>query len=366
MDIQAPSISKKSFLQKIANIILIPLQDAQGMHADPEEQAVPDPAAWTKSQREAWQSVEMELFRDAIRIGTLRIRESVLNDLSAYYQISSEECREKCLHWEKWSVEEWKSADRTTNLGIRDFYNTTKSWSFDLMWYAYLQATGHSFPAAVMTSRFVLEHSSGRRHLDFGSGVGVTSQLFRRLGFETSLADVSCPLLDFARWRLERRGDTARYIDLNNETLPENTYDCITALDTLVHVTDFDDTIDQLHRALHAGGWLFANFDIRARDSEASASHLYHDAIDLDCRLQKRGFINITTLNSVTHCYQRIVPGTIRHKLHNGKNFISAPMRRSIFTLQRVRFPTPVRVIKLAYRLATGRKIVTNEKFLRS
>ncbi len=89
---------------------------------------------------------------------------------------------------------------------MTDFYRTTQSWAFDLLWFAYLQAEGYGLPSSVLALQAMATRAHGPAHLDFGSGAGVTSQLFARAGYETTLADISTSLLDFARYRLKRRG----------------------------------------------------------------------------------------------------------------------------------------------------------------
>ncbi len=68
------------------------------------------------------------------------IRESILDDLSTYFALSPDECVRRCLEWEQWSVLEWSARPRNTPAELRDFYLSTASWCFDLLWYAYLQA----------------------------------------------------------------------------------------------------------------------------------------------------------------------------------------------------------------------------------
>jgi|FEC22Drversion2_1045045.scaffolds.fasta_scaffold00258_26 SAM-dependent methyltransferase len=348
-----------------ADALLVPIQAGQGVHIDPALLPPPDDQSWPQEHRSAWRGQDMEVFRSCLRLNGKDVRASILDDLSAFYNMPPEECAQRCLHWEEWSVQEWKAGDRSSPGGLRDFYNSVQSWSFDLMWYAYLQATGHAFPAAVMAARFSLANAPGNQHLDFGSGVGVTSQLFARRGYSTTLADVSRPLLDFARWRLERHGDRAQFLDLNTDTLPSTAYDCITALDTLVHVPDFEVTARDLHRALKPGGLLFANFDIRDRNAETSAWHLYDSPIDLDCRLQACGFVKVKKLGISPTCYKRVEPNTARHRLRRARNTVAAPGRSVLMWARRVRWPTPRRALKLVYRLATGRKLVTNKAFIR-
>lgn len=348
----------------LVNTLIIPIQAKQGKHVDPACIPQPDDSAWAPEHRAAWRGRDIEVFRECLMSGGRDERASILADLADFHGMSVEECERRCLHWEEWSVEEWRSGDRSSPDGLRAFYNSVQSWSFDLMWYAYLQATGHAFPAAILAARYSLANGVGNRHLDFGSGIGVTSQLFARRGYITTLADVSRPLLNFARWRLERHGDKAQFIDLNTDVLPIASFDCITALDTLVHVPDFEATVKELHRALAPGGLLFANFDIRDRNAETSAWHLYDSAIDLDCRLQACGFAKMKQLGISPTCYKRVEPNTVRHRLRQIGNTVSAPMRSGTLLARRIRWPTPQRAFKLVYRLATGRKLVTNNSVI--
>jgi SAM-dependent methyltransferase len=301
---------------------------SQGVHVDPAERAAED--EWQPPDKEAAvASQEMEIYRSALTIDGHDVRDSILNELSEYYGYSPDECLKRCLHWEDWSVEEWQSADRSTPKGIQEFYSSVESWAFDLMWYAYLQSTGDGYPAAVIAARFAKDNVVGRDHLDFGSGTGTTAQLFSRLGFTSTMADVSAPLLKYAGWRLERHGDAAARIDLTTEELPTDSYDFITALDTLVHVTDFDATARDLHRAIRPGGYLLANFDVRKEGDHGTQWHLYHDQYDVDHRLRAAGFIRTDTLAGITHCYQAVDPTRLSFKLAMAADGAALPLRRS-------------------------------------
>ena len=264
----------------------------QGVHPDPADPATPplDPQSWPKVQQEAFASAEMERFRACLRLpGIPDVRAAVLDDLSSYSGLPPKECVERCRNWESWSVEEWLAADRSGTDRLTSFYRTTESWAFDLLWYAYLQTEGYGYPTSVMALRAIAAKGNGRAHLDFGSGAGVTSQLFARAGYQTTLADISTSLLDFARHRLIRRGEAAQFIDLNDEKLETGRYDVITALDTLVHVPDLADVVAGLHGALRPGGWLVTNFDVRPPSLE-NALHLYEDDLDLRAIVHRAGF----------------------------------------------------------------------------
>jgi SAM-dependent methyltransferase len=214
----------------------------------------------------------------------------VLNDLSSYSGLAATECVRRCQDWEAWSVEEWSAADRSDPSAVTAFYQTTESWAFDLLWYAYLQADGYADPTSVLALRAVGADGHGRSHLDFGSGVGVTSQLFASAGYDTTLADISTSLLGFARHRLQRRGEHARLVDLNIEEIGTGQYDVITALDTLAHIPDLAATAQTLHRALKPGGRLVTNFGVRPPSPE-NAWHLYDDDLDLRAIVHRAGFV---------------------------------------------------------------------------
>jgi 2-polyprenyl-3-methyl-5-hydroxy-6-metoxy-1,4-benzoquinol methylase len=340
-----------ALVTRIRRGLIIPYWGVQGVHIDPAEVSPPDPRQWSQHTQAVWFSPEMQVFRDCLSLTGLDVRNAVLDDLSKYYNLTAEECRQRCLHWEAWSVREWEQTDRSTRKGIQAFYDSVQSWSFDLMWFAYLQASGHRYPMSVVAARFARDHSPGRDHLDFGSGVGITSQLFARLGFSSTLSDVSTPLLDFASWRLARHGDRATFINLASAALPTNAFDIVTAFDTLVHVPDIDETANKLHRAVRPGGWLLTNFDIREKGIAESAWHLHNNGLRLEDRLERAGFARQRIHDTISHCFQRVDPTSFSHKTRLIKNRLVMPMRIVDAGARRVRWPTPRRLGRLILHL---------------
>jgi 2-polyprenyl-3-methyl-5-hydroxy-6-metoxy-1,4-benzoquinol methylase len=305
----------------------------QGAHIDPLAPGYlpPDSSVMADAWKETLASREQAVYRQALLLpGITDCRTAIIDDLSAFYQLDPDECVERCINWEAWSVQEWSEADRSTPEGMRAFYNSTKSWSFDLAWYAYLQAVGAMYPAAVIASRVLLPPTQAPRCLDFGSGVGDTAQLLTALGYRVDLADVSRTLLTFARWRLERRGQQAGYIDLNDTALSEGEYDAILAKDVLVHVPDFETTVRDLHRALRPGGLLIASFDTRPPSPE-NAWHLYADDMRLRHSLQNVGFEQIVGLDSHLFVYRRVEADSPIHLIRKGRNAVLfGPPRRLV------------------------------------
>ena len=301
----------------------------QGQHLDPLTAERPDPATWPERRQRAFLGAAQQQYGAALlRDGIEDVRAAVIDDLAAYFGFTAEECVQRCVNWEEWSVQEWQARTRSSPEALADFYHTVQSWAFDLLWYAYLQAEGFAYPVAVAAAETLPPARPGARHLDFGSGTGITSQLFMRLGYESDLADVSTSLLAFAGFRLERRGLNARRIDLNVESLAARRYDVITAIDTLVHVPDVAETARQLHRALRPGGTLFANFDVRPATAE-NAWHLYSDDLPLRWALQRAGFEPQESLDGMLTRYRWVEPHGPAHLWRGSRDLLllRSPLR---------------------------------------
>lgn len=127
-----------------------------------------------------------------------------------------------------------------------------------LLQHAYQQATGDTPPEPVIALDWLERRGISGRHLDIGSGVGVTTQLFVRRGWSSSLAEVSTPVLDFARFRLGRRGVGANMFDLSlDKRLPQERFDAITAFRVFTHVRDVERAAQMVCSALAPSGTLF-------------------------------------------------------------------------------------------------------------
>jgi len=107
-----------------------------------------------------------------------------------------------------------------------------------------------------------------RRALDFGSGIGTGSLALASAGCDVHSADVAKELLRFTSFRLERRGFTARPIDLNTDDRPlKHYYDIITCFDVLEHVPDQLAKLKELQSYLRFGGFLMVNLFRDSTDS---------------------------------------------------------------------------------------------------
>ncbi|WP_181779200.1 hypothetical protein [Pseudonocardia pini] len=170
-------------LNRVALVVLREDVGGQGRHVDPDAPGTPPPntARWTAAHSAAVTSPTMKVFRDALRpVSGGTERQGVLDDLAHHFGMSTEEALARCLDWESASLEEWEAAPRDNAAQIREFYDSATSWAFDLSWYNYLQVDGTGYPKSVIVADR-LELRPGARVLDYGSGVGVTAQLFAGL-----------------------------------------------------------------------------------------------------------------------------------------------------------------------------------------
>lgn len=294
-----------------------------GVHVDPEDPGTPPPstAGWSRARRAAQESPAMAAFADALRPpsgGT--VRDGVIDDLARYYDLPPREVVHRCLHWEEDSVKEWRAAGADSPDGLAAFYDSVTSWSFDLLWYSYLQAEGFASPKHAVVAGWLPKPDAGARLLDFGSGVGVAAQLFAALGYDVALADISAPLLAFARWRLERRGVKAAYLQLPAE-LPAASYDVITALDSFTHVPDPLQTARELYQATRPGGYLVVNFATR-RPSERSAWHLYDDDLPLRWAIERTGYVPVHYIDNRVWIYQALPTTGAPWQLHKARAWL--------------------------------------------
>jgi 2-polyprenyl-3-methyl-5-hydroxy-6-metoxy-1,4-benzoquinol methylase len=93
--------------------------------------------------------------------------------------------------------------------------------------------------------------------LDFGCGAGNDGLFYANMGFNVTFADVEGHGLEFIRWRLKRRGITARVINSDEQF---ESYDFVMAIDCLEHIMNADDYFKRLDKSLRVGGLLYFHF----------------------------------------------------------------------------------------------------------
>jgi SAM-dependent methyltransferase len=297
------------------------LAEREYLHVDPANVVGRDHSWWPETMKRTLGSRELSLFIEGMCLPGKEMRESVLDDLTSFMKCTPAEAVERATHWGAGGFEEWEAAEGDVVAYARE----TVSSIYSLLWYAYLQAETLYPSLAVATAQHV---GAGSDHLDFGSGVGTTSMLFHKLGYRTTLADVGTNLLAFSRYRLERRGVEAAYIDLNTEDLPTAAYDIVTSIDVLAHVPDLQGTVSALHRALRPNGLLFANLVTSGAVGDAPW-HLYDDDRGPRRLIQRVGFEPIALIDkNAGIIYRRVDPRSPTHLARTARDAITlGPVR---------------------------------------
>ncbi|WCS22786.1 class I SAM-dependent methyltransferase [Methylobacterium sp. NMS14P] len=231
--------------------------------------------------------------------------QAVLLQLSEYSGKPVGEVKEIATNSNSISKQKWDEADRSTPEGLRSFYLRNHNWVFGTLSYHARQAEGligPTPPLPVQVAEALKDLPPGR-HLDFGCGVGTASLLFGRYGWLLTLADVSTPLLDFAKWRTQQAKARAEFVDLNTEDLPANHFDLITAFNTMAHVPNAVSSISQLRKALKPDGLLIFDIDAR-RPAPGDEWFLYQYHYQVIQQIRSKGFERLSRIGPM-YVYKR-------------------------------------------------------------
>jgi len=178
-------------------------------------------------------------------------------ELSEYFGLPPADIEQQLAGATASFTAEWQQhvPDARDERAVTKFYNESKTELFDLaQWHS--TDTIH-FRALICAD--IAAENSGRQYLDYGSGIGSDALVFASKGFDVTLADVSEPLLAFAKWRCERRGLKVQTIDLKRRQPPHGVYDAVVCFDVLEHVHRPLRTLDHINRSMRPGGLLFVH-----------------------------------------------------------------------------------------------------------
>jgi 2-polyprenyl-3-methyl-5-hydroxy-6-metoxy-1,4-benzoquinol methylase len=222
--------------------------------------------------------------------GATDLRTSLLCEIAAYYGITNpEEVELRCSGAVATMRQEWEErVSPSQRSSVESFYQS-RTMVYDLMgWHSLRDDTG---PLAYVLGLEIAREHGIQTCLDFGSGVGSGALLFARAGIQMTLADISTTLLDFARWRFTRRGSSAVFLDLNQQSLPTASFDMVLAMDVFEHLVDPVEAVSRLWQALRPGGLFFAR--IQVEDAGAHPQHIVRDFDPTFARMKELGFVPI-------------------------------------------------------------------------
>jgi 2-polyprenyl-3-methyl-5-hydroxy-6-metoxy-1,4-benzoquinol methylase len=185
------------------------------------------------------------------------VAEELTLELSEYFGTSVTEIEAQLKDATTRFTEEWRArvSNPADEQAVTRFYNESKTELFDLArWHAEDPIHFRTLVCADNALR-----RPGRQFLDYGSGIGSDALAFASVGFDVTLADISDPLLAFARWRCERRGFRVRTVDLKREKLPQRAFDSVICFDVLEHIHRPLRTLDTIRRGMKPGAVLFVH-----------------------------------------------------------------------------------------------------------
>jgi 2-polyprenyl-3-methyl-5-hydroxy-6-metoxy-1,4-benzoquinol methylase len=214
------------------------------------------------------------------------LRETLLNELQEYFLIDRSTAVSRCRTATRSLCDTWRNSVDQANPGSIVSFYANHLYIYELMWWHTLEED--SSPLAYVVGLELARCRSGRRYLDFGSGVGSGALLFAKEGFEVTQADVSAQMLAFAQWRVMKHGYKSLPIDLRTQQLPEDAYDFVTAMDVFEHLADPLATVDALAKAIRHGGCLFGRF--AGEQDKLRPQHIVRDFAPVFARLRERGF----------------------------------------------------------------------------
>ena len=219
------------------------------------------------------------------------LRQSLVAELGLFLGCPDvDKIRARCRAGAAAVAAEWQEkVDPNDRQSIERFYDHSKAYLYDLMWWHTLSEDNS--PLAYVKALHFSRQRGCRRYLDFGSGVGSGGLLFGRHGFAVTLADISSTLLGFSQWRFATRNLPARFIDLKSCRLPSRAFDVITAMDVFEHLYDPVAAVEELWNALKPGGFLIGRF--HGEIDEQRPQHIMHDFGPTFQRLQALGGIEV-------------------------------------------------------------------------
>ncbi|MSP50040.1 MAG: class I SAM-dependent methyltransferase [Alphaproteobacteria bacterium] len=260
-------------------------------------------AAWREVEagrmsREAFHATEAEALAGYKRGWTEAIAGSAAGDLETAIleeigawrkEPDLEKVRARCERSlarlkDKWNADVGREA---ASEQVVAYYDSADDLIEELMWW---HALGDDTSPLAYAAALDFARANGLRHLlDFGSGVGASAILFHRHTDTVTLADVSSTLLEFCRWRLERRRVPAAFLDLKTLGLPKARFDLVTAMDVFEHLEDPAKAVSDLDAALKPGGYVLGRFAADPEDDDRP-QHIVHDFQPVFRRLAELGY----------------------------------------------------------------------------
>jgi len=211
--------------------------------------------------------------------------EQALQEISEYTKEGVETVKQRYADLKKQTDE--MSFSQKEEEAILRFYRNDRHYIYELpLWNS---QCGRPYLLSWIAKPY-LERHHYRHILDFGSGAGDLGIALRQAGFHVTCFDINPSLVEFAKWRFQRRGLNIDFID---QSLKDGQlFDCIMAFDVFEHLKNLPEKIKRLRRNLHKGGSLI--FNIEEGDGKdglhLNENMIYRDAWQVHRMLTLAGF----------------------------------------------------------------------------
>ena len=147
-------------------------------------------------------------------------------------------------------VEEWRSQDRSSAEGIRDFYTTSFGYIFTLLW-----LSSARYPIRDAAAVRAVEVMAGDKEfaiLDYGCGLGNVGFSLASRGYQVTFADLDTLTFEFIEWRCQKYSINADFITLPCDI--QKSFDMIICLEVLEHLRDPKELLENFSRMLNCEG----------------------------------------------------------------------------------------------------------------
>jgi 2-polyprenyl-3-methyl-5-hydroxy-6-metoxy-1,4-benzoquinol methylase len=170
--------------------------------------------------------------------------------------------------------EAWREIqpDPTHDQAVMHFYDQTDGYIFDGMHNYAGKNSEEGLLWLLDRVCIAVEGQADARILDYGAGTGTKTLFLKQLGYNVTHADIASQTLYFAEWRYQQRFLNIPCVNLSQEQLLSNSFDCIVCISVVEHVVDIPSLIQKLATLLKPQGYLICN----GHQSCADSSHIAH------------------------------------------------------------------------------------------
>ena len=215
---------------------------------------------------------------------TLGLYEKVLQEISQYTHEDAGTVEEK----EATLLKEiaTHSYDTLTEEELMRFYTTTNHYIYELPLWNARDARGYYIRSIILP---YIKKNRYQNILDFGGGSGDLCIALKETGLSVSYTDINEPLIDFCRWRFQKRNLAIQVFSA--QELTGKTFDCIVSFDVFEHFMNLPEKVADLYHHIRGGGSLIFNIEESGDGLHLQENKIYTQFDALNKVMHECGFI---------------------------------------------------------------------------